>query len=122
TNDNVYFVSEMDSELYVLNQGQINSFCGTDIDADFFGSKIRQISGRSYYGHGAMAHITGYIAPVPAENVDNWQRRGYASSDIVGIIGIENTFQDELSGTPEQFLRLIDTSGGVILRELGGAV
>jgi penicillin-binding protein 2 len=121
SNDVVYFVGEMDSELYEQNRSQIDEFCATDIDAAF-GAKIQQVTGRTYFGHGAAAHITGYMAPVPAEQLEAWERRGYASGDTVGIVGIENTFQDELAGTPEQFLRLQDTSGGVVLRELGGAV
>lgn len=120
--DTVYFVGEMDSELYNFNRSDIDNFCGTDIDAAFFGTKIRQLSGRTYFGHGAISHITGYMAPVPAQDLEIWERRGYASGDTVGIVGIESTFQDELAGTPEQFLRLIDISGGVILRELGGAI
>lgn len=122
SDDTIYFVGEMDSELYDLNRADIDNYCGMDIEPPTFGSKIQQVTGRTYFGHGAMANITGYIAPVPAESLEAWERRGYASGDIVGIIGIENTFQDELAGTPEQFLRLIDTSGGVPLRELGGAV
>ena len=117
----VYFVGEMDSELYNANRADIDNFCATDIDSSL-GTKVRQVTGRTYFGHGAAAHITGYIAPVQADALAAWERRGYVSGDIVGIIGIEGTFQDELAGTPEQFLRLMDTSGGITLRELGGAV
>jgi len=85
SNDTVYFVGEMDRELYEQNRTQIDDFCGTDIDVEFFGTKIREISGRTYFGHGAIAHITGYLAPVPAENLEAWERRGYASGDIEAL-------------------------------------
>jgi penicillin-binding protein 2 len=121
--DSVFFIGEMDGETYNRNRADLNNICGADIDVEFFGSKVRAFTGRTYFGHGAAAHITGYIGSVPAQgalNVEYWQERGYTARDLVAVAGIEFTFMDELAGKPDQSLRLFDSSG-VTLRELGSA-
>lgn len=118
TADSVFFLGEIDGETYNRNRLDLNSICGMDIDVPGFGAKAVASSSRSYFGHGAAAHITGYIGSVP--NVAYWEGRGYSSRDTVGLAGIEFTFMDELAGQPDKSLRLIDSSG-VTLRELGSA-
>lgn len=117
----VAFVAEMDPQQYQSNRADIDSICGAGIDGEFFGSKVITFTGRSYWGHGAAAHITGYLGRVPGDRLSYWEGRGYRSTDIIGLSGVENAMQEELAGTPEQFLRLVEP-GGTVLRELGGAV
>lgn len=119
--ETLFFAGEISPERYAIYQDQLVNTCGLGIDDAVFGSKVRQTSGRAYYGNGAAAHITGYIGNVPADRLQEWVNRGYNARDIVGLAGIEFTYQDQLAGTPEQILRLSD-SGGVSLRELGGAI
>lgn len=118
TADSVFFVGEIDGETYNRNSTDLNTSCGADIDVEFFGSKVRASTTRTYFGDGAAAHITGYLGTFPAANSDFWRERGYAPGDLIGGAGIEYSFMDELSGKPDQSLRLIDSSG-VTLRELG---
>jgi penicillin-binding protein 2 len=118
--ETLFFAGEISPERYAAYQDQLINACGLGIDDPVFGSKVRQTSGRAYYGNGAAAHITGYIGSVPADRLQEWVNRGYNARDIVGLAGIEFAYQDQLAGTPEQILRLSD-SGGVSLRELGGA-
>lgn len=120
TADTVFFVGELNTEIYAANQDEIGDVCGTYTDVPGF-SKIDQITGRTYYGHSAVAHVTGYVGFVPSEELAAWQSRGYRPTDIVGIAGVERTFQDQLAGKPEQYLRLIEPNGTPV-RELGGAV
>lgn len=121
--DSAFFVGEIDSETYNIYRSDLDRLCGTDIEVEFIGSKIQPRIGRTYFGQGAAAHITGYIGFIPADgalNVDYWRSRGYNERDLVGLAGVEFTYQTELAGIPDQSLRLIDSSG-VILRELGSA-
>lgn len=118
--DSAFFVGEISDDIYNIYRNDLDNICGTDIEVEFIGSKIQGRVGRTYFGHGAAAHITGYIGFVPSDNVDYWRDRGYSDRDFVGLTGVEFTYQDELAGLPDQSLRLIDTSG-VILRSLGSA-
>jgi penicillin-binding protein 2 len=118
--ETLFFAGEITPDRYSRYQNDLNNNCGLSIDDAFFGSKVRQTTGRSYYGNGAAAHITGYIGSVPADRLQEWVARGYSARDVVGLAGVELTYQDQLAGTPEQVLRLIDSSG-IALRELGGA-
>ncbi len=121
--DSAFFVGELDSETYNIYRDELDRLCGTNIEVEFIGPKVQARTGRTYFGHGAAAHITGYYGFMQQDGalgVDYWRSRGYSDSDYVGQAGIEFSYQDELAGIPEQSLRLIDSSG-VILRELGAA-
>lgn len=116
--DSAFFVGEVSDDIYNIYQSDLDNICGTDVEVEFIGSKIQPRVGRTYFGHGAAAHITGYYSFVPSESVEYWRDRGYSDTDFVGSAGVEFTYQDELAGLPNQSLRLIDNSG-VILRSLG---
>jgi len=121
--DSAFFVGEIDSSIYNIYQNDLDRLCGTNIEVEFIGSKVQARTGRTYFGHGAAAHITGYIGYIVRDgalNVEYWRSRGYNETDYVGLAGVEFTYQNELAGMPDQTLRLIDSSG-VVLRELGSS-
>lgn len=118
TADSVFFVGEMDNETYNRYSADLNAICGSNIDVEAFGAKVQQSTGRTYFGHGAATHVTGYLGRVAT--IEYWESRGYSARDLVGGSGIEFSFMDELAGEPDQSLRLIDSSG-VTLRELGSS-
>lgn len=119
--DSAFFVGEIDEVTHNRYRADLDAVCGTNIDIPLIGAKILPQVGRTYFGHGAAAHITGYLGRVPVENLNYWVGRGYSETDLVGLSGIEFTFQDELSGVPDQSLRLIDSSSGVPLRSFGSS-
>lgn len=116
--DTFFQVGEMDQDVFFNNRQRLNEACAIDDESAGF-QKVTQYQGRRYYGSGATPHITGYIGNIPVDSLASWQARGYRSGDIVGLSGLEFTFQDELAGTPERVLRLVEP-GGATLRELGG--
>jgi penicillin-binding protein 2 len=118
--DTAFFVGEIDSEIYSRYQNDLVNLCGTDIEIPVIGPKVRQVPGRSYFGNGAAAHITGFFGYVTADMMGYWRDRGYNETDLVGSLGIEFEYQDILAGRPNQSLRLIDDSGA-ILRVLGSS-
>lgn len=119
--DSAFFVGEIDSEIYSRYQNELRDFCGTDVEIPVIGSKVRPVGGRSYFGNGAAAHITGAFGFVTADRLGYWRDRGYFETDWVGTSGIEFEYQDILAGSPDQSLRLIDNTSGAILRTLGSA-
>ncbi|MFP3324233.1 penicillin-binding transpeptidase domain-containing protein [Planococcus sp. SIMBA_160] len=62
------------------------------------GTKRTKVTMRDYpYGE-SMAHLTGYIAPITAEQLEEQSGQGYGQGDIVGREGLEEIFETELRG------------------------
>lgn len=74
---------------------------------------------RRYVGNGAAAHVTGYIAYATQDQLNALRDLGYREGALVGQMGVEKLYEQQLAGQPEQVLQVISPSG-VILRELGG--
>lgn len=52
------------------------------------------------YKKGDIApHIIGYTKPIPANRLDEYLSRGYNPSDIVGVSGVEQYYEEQLRGT-----------------------
>lgn len=117
--DTWFHVGEIDPDVYSANLADLNAQCAIDNTSAGF-RKTGEYTSRRYVGVGAAAHITGYIGNVPADQLDRWQARGYNAGDLVGLMGIENTYNDTLAGKATRILRMTD-SGGLVVRELGGA-
>jgi penicillin-binding protein 2 len=108
--DTIFYVGDIDLDTDARRGQELDDTCGI----------IRfQYPIRRYAGHGGAAHITGYVAQIPAEDVALWRSRGYSETDLIGQTGIEQQYESELSGEAERVLRII-APGGIILRELAG--
>ncbi|WP_130859688.1 penicillin-binding transpeptidase domain-containing protein [Gracilibacillus phocaeensis] len=55
-------------------------------------------TGRVYPLGEAAAHLTGYIAPVTAEKLEELDSSIYSQNDLVGYRGLEELFEEELHG------------------------
>ncbi len=115
-----FHIAEMDPERFFQFREALEFDCGIVGTDDAF-SNVLQYNTRRYYGHGIAPHVVGYIGRVPGEQVEVWEARGYAETDLVGLTGVENAYEEELAGRPERFLRIVEP-GGTIIRELGGTV
>ncbi|WP_017185694.1 penicillin-binding transpeptidase domain-containing protein [Alkalibacillus haloalkaliphilus] len=62
------------------------------------GVTTRVIEDRVYPFAEAAAHLTGYIAPISAEELEELEGEGYTSSDRVGKRGLEQLFESKLRG------------------------
>lgn len=116
TPDNVFFLGVIPTEIYEQNAQRLLETCGADPALGYVFDGEPQ---RVYYGGNAMSHVAGYVGQIPAEELAEWQLRGYSAGDLIGIIGIESAYQDTLAGKPESVLRIIEP-GGTILREIAG--
>ncbi len=70
--------------------------------------------GRIYPHGGAAPHIVGWVAPVPAEQLDAYRARGYRGDEWVGIYGIEAWGEEILGGKHGGKLTLITGAGEVV--------
>ena len=115
-----FHIAEIDPERYFEFREALELDCAITDTGDGL-SKVFQYNSRRYYGHGIASHVIGYIGQVPAEQQEVWEARGYDATDLVGLTGVENAYEEELAGRPERFLRIVEP-GGTVIRELGGAV
>jgi len=65
------------------------------------------------YLHGALtSHILGFVGPIPQEQADDYSALDYnVNQDLVGLTGIEYTYEQELRGDSGQKLVEVDVAG-----------
>jgi penicillin-binding protein 2 len=67
---------------------------------------------REYLSGSLTAHILGYIGPIPQEQAEVYEARGYnPNQHLVGLSGVEYTFEQELRGLDGQKLIEVDVAG-----------
>jgi penicillin-binding protein 2 len=67
---------------------------------------------REYLYGPLTAHVLGYIGPIPEEQAEAYTARGYnPNQNLVGITGVEYSFEDELRGYDGQKLIEVDVAG-----------
>lgn len=108
--DAVFYVGDLDVEVYNSRQQDLTDVCGP--------VRTSERQTRHYFRGNAVSHVTGYVGQLPADDVQTWLDRGYQTGDLIGRLGVELAFENELSGQAESLLRITDSSGTVI-RELG---
>lgn len=64
------------------------------------------------YPHGAAApHVVGWVAPVPAEKLEQYRARGYRGDEAVGIAGLEAWGEEILAGRHGGILTIVTATG-----------
>ncbi|MBT2569751.1 penicillin-binding transpeptidase domain-containing protein [Planococcus sp. ISL-110] len=62
------------------------------------GTTHEEVAMRNYpYGR-ALSHISGYMGPITAEQLDAWSGQGYSTETMVGRQGLEEILQERLRG------------------------
>lgn len=83
--------------------------------AGLHAARIEATSTRRYETSGALSHILGYVAPVPADRVADLQKAGYSLEGRIGLTGVESVYESRLRGEAGRRLVLADPMG----REVG---
>lgn len=58
----------------------------------------RDTSGRNYPAGEAAAHLTGYVGRITAEELEEAPKGVYSETDMIGKIGLEKLYEDQLRG------------------------
>jgi len=79
---------------------------------DWPGVLVQAVPQREYLYGSLLAHYLGYVGPIPAEQVEDYEARGYdPNQDQVGLTGVEYTFEDDLRGRDGSKLIEVDIAG-----------
>ncbi len=78
---------------------------------DFPGVQVGLEPVREYVEGPLFAHILGYTGHIPRETFADYQAQGYASTDQVGLTGVEQTFENDLRGIKGRRYIEVDVAG-----------
>lgn len=62
------------------------------------GTSQKEVAMRNYPYGPSLSHITGYMGPITAEQLAEWNGQGYSTEALVGRQGLEEILQDRLRG------------------------
>ena len=99
-----------------LNENDISRF--SEVKYQFPGVNIETQMTR-YYPHGELfAHVIGYVGRINDKELKSINKDLYAGTNLIGKIGVENSYEDLLHGVPGNESVEADAHGNV-LRHLG---
>ncbi|MBN1135892.1 MAG: penicillin-binding protein 2 [Anaerolineae bacterium] len=79
---------------------------------DWPGVLVQAVPQREYLYGPLLAHYLGYVGPIPAEQVEDYQARGYdPNQHQVGLTGVEYSFEEDLRGRDGSKLIEVDIAG-----------
>jgi penicillin-binding protein 2 len=84
--------------------------------SSFSGLRMERFSARFYYDSGIAPHVTGFVQAIPAEQVEEYQRRGYRVDEKVGTTGLEKWGEPYLIGQRGAALYVVRPSGHIVTR------
>jgi len=67
--------------------------------------------GRTYPLGGVAPHVVGWVAPVPAEQLEVYRARGYRGDEWVGVSGLEAWGEEILAGRHGGTLNVVNAAG-----------
>ncbi len=77
------------------------------------GVVVRFTPVRAYPEGILFGHVLGYVGPIPPASVEARAAQGYARDDVVGLAGVEASFEGELRGTSGRQQVEVDAMGRV---------
>jgi len=74
---------------------------------------------RYYFEQGVGSNVVGYTSFISEENLDEYRRRGYQGSEVIGASGIEAWAEDYLAGQHGGALYVINPADSSIVTRVG---
>lgn len=69
---------------------------------------------RVYPEGNLAAHVLGYVGKIPSSKAEDLKNNGYEADDLIGLSGIEHSYEDKLKGKPGYKEVKVDSVGRVI--------
>lgn len=102
-----YYVAVGEATLDQM-KGHVNSLSGLG------GVVMTQYNSRYYFQGGIAPQVTGYVSPVPKEQLDRYLREGYSPAARIGQTGIEKWGEQYLAGQTGATIYMVDKDGKVL--------
>lgn len=78
------------------------------------GVRVRPVPAREYLYGPLLAHILGYMGPIPANRRQAYEARGYRPDQWVGLAGVEASYEDLLRGQDGEREIVVDVQGRAV--------
>lgn len=75
------------------------------------GVAINKVTGRVYPLEEAAAHLTGYVQDINAEELKEYESKGYTAQSVIGKRGLEALYEDRLHGTDGRRIFITNAKG-----------
>jgi penicillin-binding protein 2 len=80
------------------------------------GVTLEPYKARYYFDNGVASHVVGYLGEIPADQLEEYEKRGYQAGDRVGLSGLEKWGDQYLAGQRGGALYVRDTQGQPVTR------
>ncbi|MDR0879532.1 MAG: penicillin-binding protein [Clostridioides sp.] len=80
---------------------------------DLVGVSVANEPVRYYPDANLASHILGYVGKIPSTKMDEYVADGYSTSDMIGISGVEKSYEKELKGKDGYKMVQVDTMGRI---------
>lgn len=81
---------------------------------DLSGVSVAVEQKRVYPEGNLAAHILGYVGKIPSSKAEDLKKNGYEADDLIGLSGIEHSYEDKLRGKAGYKEVKVDSVGRVI--------
>lgn len=82
--------------------------------AKFPGVRVEIEPVRTYPEASSASHLLGYLGAISGDVFTEYEKRGYQVNDLVGVTGLEASYEDQLRGRSGTELAVVDANGNIL--------
>jgi penicillin-binding protein 2 len=98
-----------------LGEVSLEDFQAVEASLTSVGGVVWRPYSTRYYVNGGLApQSVGYVSQIQLDEAEEYEARGYEIDDMVGRVGLEFVYEDQLRGTPGGTLLVTDPNGAPI--------
>ncbi len=103
---------------YLLSENVSVKFITILKESGLTGLSVETVADRVYCVPGIASHILGRVGKIPSNKAEYYTEKGYPLDAVVGTSGVEEAFENYLSGTSGTIQVIEDTYGNVVEQKM----